>query len=253
MSASEIDIAIGQIEDELRNVKAARDQVDSILGAGSELSQNLNTLALSMEQLVKASTVETQEAAADIQASARSLSKQSDDLEKTVASVKKEIAAITDKSEQSIDQTAASALNSALVQIQETSEICVNSIQSYAAKEFEHLGNADAEIRDSRKQLGEAQSTLLAAAAESSKENSLLLEEVKSISAELQEQLLEVQEIVNLIKSVDYDGIKEKLVQLQESVSNNQQAHAKQHLLIIGMAVGIFLLEAIILACQLLA
>ena len=56
---------LGEIEDELRGIQSAKEQVDAILGANTELSQTLSSLSVSLTETI-AVTKASHESTADL-------------------------------------------------------------------------------------------------------------------------------------------------------------------------------------------
>ena len=56
---------LGEIEDELRGIQSAKEQVDAVLGANTELSQALSSLSVSLAETI-AVTKASYESTADL-------------------------------------------------------------------------------------------------------------------------------------------------------------------------------------------
>lgn len=197
---SNLNVILGQLEDELRAIKSARDQADGVISANSELSSKLERVVIETRGLIEKSNDQTRAAADSLAGEVGRLSEQTDAIKRAAAEGSEAIvkqaadaqAALTETANSAAETLAAGAkrLTEHLHAMEESSSGIVATMQAQASDAQAALGKAanDA-VEQSRAQMSglveQAMSSLNEGIAEARGEISAAAESAKAAAAEI--------------------------------------------------------------------
>lgn len=197
---SNLNVILGQLEDELRAIKSARDQADGVVSANSELSAKLERVVIETRGLIEKSNDQTRAAAEALAGEVGRLSEQTDAIKQAAAEGSEAImkqaadaqAALTETANSAAETLSAGAkrLTEHLHAMEESSSGIAATMQAQASDAQTALGKAanDA-VEESRAQMSglveQAMSSLNEGIAEARGEISAAAESAKAAAAEI--------------------------------------------------------------------
>lgn len=151
-SKSNLNVILGQLEDELRAIKSAREQADGVVSANSELSAKLERVVVETRDLIEKSNDQTRTAAESLAGEVDRMSEQTDAIKKAAADGSEAIAKQAADAQAMLTGTAGSVVESLSVEakritehlraIEESSSGIAATIQTQASDAQAALGQA---------------------------------------------------------------------------------------------------------------
>lgn len=151
-SKSNLNVILGQLEDELRAIKSAREQADGVVSANSELSAKLERVVVETRDLIEKSNDQTRTAAESLAGEVDRMSEQTDAIKKAAADGSEAIAKQAADAQAMLTGTAGSVVESLSVEakritehlqaIEESSSGIAATIQTQASDAQAALGRA---------------------------------------------------------------------------------------------------------------
>lgn len=151
-SKSNLNVILGQLEDELRAIKSAREQADGVVSANSELSAKLERVVVETRDLIEKSNDQTRTAAESLAGEVDRMSEQTDAIKKAAADGSEAIAKQAADAQAMLTGTAGSVVESLSVEakritehlqaIEESSSGIAVTIQTQASDAQAALGQA---------------------------------------------------------------------------------------------------------------
>lgn len=108
---SNLNVILGQLEDELRAIKSAREQADDIVSANSELSSKLERVIVETRKLIKESNAQTLEAVRALSGEVGRISEQTDAIKKAATDSTEAITKQASAAQATLDKAASSVAN----------------------------------------------------------------------------------------------------------------------------------------------
>lgn len=246
-SSEALDTILGQLEDELRSVKSARDQVDEMVSVG----ENLGRLVLSSNEFVEKSGIQMRETAAELSTATERLSERSEAIERITAEGVEAISAQASNAQDALGQLAESVsakASSDMTRLAEQSVAIFNDRVDQAVKDN---GIAGEELRAAATDITRGCDALIEAHASASEEIELRLAENKELLEEARSLLSSIDERVATLEAIDVDGLVTAVAELESMEANNTAMLKKQLAsmnIMIGVciAVGIAILVAVL-------
>lgn len=199
---SNLNMILGQLEDELRAIKSSRKQADDIVSANSELSSTLERVIVETRELVEKSNTQTLGAVEALSSEISRMSEQTDAIkkaaDKAVDSASSQISEYTERAISGLNQ----GLDEARGEIVATSE----SVK-LAASDVKASSNALLETNES-------------AATENKRQN----EETRALLNETQARLADIDASIATLKEIDVGLLAGEIRELKTVEANNMTA-----------------------------
>lgn len=248
MAKKTLDEIVGGIEDELRQIKAAREQVEVVLGVSNSLSDSLQNLANSSENLVRASSEETRQAAASIKERAAALSDEMAALKSFAAEAEAAISGQARSASEAVEEAAETIAKSAVSTIEKTAIRGIESIAGSSAKVQDGLQTAESLLSDISKRAEDSSLALLKASEKATDASKDLIKQTRVLLDDAKEQLDKIESDVVLIKAIDYEGIKKTVEELKEEQERQLQMQKKRFVdlyVLAGICIAVGLLTLV--------
>ena len=169
--SDELNVVLGQLEDELRQIKSAKDQVESALSTNAELSASLERLIASSKELVEESNGQTRSAVDALSKEVTELSELSKAIEQASSDGAEVIRIQASNAQSTLEETAGSAIAKIASETEASKEgliATIATLSDQAQRMEQHsqvLEKESSQTVDAiRKQASDAQSALEAAA-----------------------------------------------------------------------------------------
>ena len=249
-SNTNLNVVLGQLEDELRQMKTAKDQVDGMISSNSELAANLERLISSTRELMEESGSRTREASEILSKEAGRLSEKSDTIEKAATEGTEAIRKQASEAQIALEQTADSVVEKTSSAVSELAERAIASINTELDKTKVEADEAIASLDKAASDAKEGRDALLEAhesfAGECKRQNT----EMKSLLDQAQKHIADIDTRIATLKEIDVEVLAKELRDLKDVEASNA-ADLKRQLKSIGIMVGACIVVCLIALAKL--
>ena len=208
---------LSQLEDELRQVKSAKDQVESMIAADSRLSDNLERFINTADEVSQRSLAQTQETTEMLSKEIDRLSEQSEAIQKRATGV-----------QAAIEQTANSAVDKASSDISELTQRAIADLDGGLEKARSDIESALESLKTATSDAADSHDALLEAHETASTENQRQNAETRALLEEAQKQLAEINTWIATLKEIDVVSLVNELEELKDVEAANAASMKKQ-------------------------
>ena len=231
---NELNVTIGEIEDTLRGIQSARDQVNAVLQSNATLSRALNTLVGQTTQVIDSTRQQTESLNDSIQAGLERLDGHGREIDELVGKAVESIEEQTAQAESSLGSTAFAL-----------SEKAVESLSAAAGEALSEFTSATDAAQSS---LSASAERLEASSAEFCDRQAQQTEDFKRLLDQNERQLAEAKASIDRIADVDLEQTNMRLDELRKLVEALAQEESVQRKTVIALLViciiGIFAIIA---------
>jgi len=233
---SNLNVILGQLEDELRAIKSAREQADGVVSANSELSSKLERVVIETRALVEKSNDQTRAAAESLAGEVERFSEQSEAIKKAAADGAEAIMKQAADAQAVLEQASGDAVGKVSDQISGFAGQAMSELREGISETKSQLDVAAESMKTA--DIKASSDALLKANESSTSENKRQNEETRALLDDAQKHLTEIDASVATLKEIDVNLLAEEIRELKTAESNNM-ASLKSKLMTVTVMAGV--------------
>lgn len=234
---SNLNMILGQLEDELRAIKSAREQADSVVSANGELSSKLERVVVETRALVEKSNDQTRAAAESLAGEVERFSEQSEAIRKAAADGTEAIMKQASDAQAALEQASGNAVGKASDQISGFAEKAMSELSEGISEAKSQLDVAAESMKMATSGIKANSDALLKANESSASENKRQNEETRALLDDAQKHLAEIDASIATLKEIDVNLLAEEIRELK-TVEANNMASLKSKLMTVTVMAG---------------
>lgn len=234
---SNLNMILGQLEDELRAIKSAREQADGVVSANSELSSKLERVVVETRALVEKSNDQTRAAAESLAGEVERFSEQSEAIKKAAADGAEAIMKQASDAQAALEQASGNAVGKVSDQISGFAEKAISELSECISETKSQLDMAAESMKMAASDIKASSDALLEANESSASENRRQNEETRGLLSDAQTHLTEIDASIATLKEIDVNLLAEEIRDLK-TVEANNIASLKSKLMTVTVMAG---------------